>query len=76
MKTNLRTFQREFGRMRALAAKGVPIHVKTKHETYVFARENSARGLLGCCAGLMDSSRLTTAPVDETWAAQRCIRLQ
>ncbi len=71
MQTNLRTFQREFGRMRALAAKGVPIRVKTKRETFIFAREKAAHGLLGCCEGLMDSSHLTPEPVGEAWSAQR-----
>ncbi len=57
--------------MRALAAKGVPIRVKTRRETFVFAREKAAHSLLGCCEGLMDAGKLTTAPVGEAWDAQQ-----
>ena len=71
MKTNLRTFQREFGRMRRLAAKGVPIRIHAKRETFVFAKEAAPHGLLGCCAGLMDASKLTTAPIVAEWHAAR-----
>ena len=70
MKTTLRTFHREFGRMRRLASKGVAIHVQARRETFVFAKEKPVHGLLGCCAGLMDASRLTTAPIGEAWEAQ------
>ena len=71
MKITLRTFHREFGRMRRLASKGVAIHVQARRETFVFAKEKPVHGLLGCCVGLMDSSRLTTAPIGEAWEAQK-----
>lgn len=71
MKTSLRTFQREFGRMRRLASRGTAIRVQAKHETFVFAKEPSAHGLLGCCENLMDASKLTTEPVAGEWEAQR-----
>ena len=67
----MRTFQREFGRMRQLASKGVAIRVQTKRETFVFAKEGAPRGLLGCCERLMDASALTTEPVGGSWEAQR-----
>jgi hypothetical protein len=69
MKTTLRTFQRDFGRMRQLASRGVTIEIRSKREKFVFAKQTGEHGLLGCCAGLMDSSRLTTEPVGERWDA-------
>lgn len=71
MQTTLRNFQRDFGRMRRLASKGVTIEVKSRRETFVFARASTGQGLLGCCAGLMDASKLTTDPIGEPWEATR-----
>lgn len=57
--------------MRRLAAQGLIIRVQSRRETYVFAKEKPEHGLLGCGAGLMDSSQLTTEPIGEAWEAQR-----
>jgi len=51
MKTNIRTFQRDFPRMRRLAAAGTVIVVESEGQSFEFRRRRSHTGVLGCMAG-------------------------
>lgn len=50
MKTSIRTFQREFPRMRKLAAAGKIVVIEAEGQTYEFSAKTNTKGILGCMA--------------------------
>lgn len=71
MKTNIRTFQRDFPRLRRLAAAGEVIVVESGGESFEFRRRRAAKGVLGCLAGRARLGRLREGPAipPEEWGS-------
>jgi hypothetical protein len=62
MKTNVRTFQREFLRMRRLAAAGKVIVVEAEGQAFEFRVCGQSAGALGCMAGRAKLDGLREGP--------------
>lgn len=62
MKTNVRAFQREFPRMRRLAAAGKVIVVEAEGQAFEFRLRHRPTGALGCMAGRATLDRLRDGP--------------
>jgi hypothetical protein len=62
MKTNIRAFQRDFPRMRRLAAAGKVIVVESAGQAFEFRRRRSSQGALGCMSGRAKLDRLREGP--------------
>ena len=62
MKTNIRAFQREFPRMRRLAAAGTVIVVETESQAFEFRARRRRAGVLGCMAGRANLGKLREGP--------------
>jgi len=62
MKTNVRAFQREFPRMRRLAAAGKVIVVEADGQTFEFRARLQSPGALGCLAGRAKLAGLRDGP--------------
>jgi hypothetical protein len=62
MKTNIRAFQREFPRMRRLAAGGEVIIVESAGQAFEFRRRRTRSGALGCMSGRAKLDRLREGP--------------
>ncbi len=58
MKTTIRTFQREFPRMRKLAAAGKTVIIEAEGQTYEFSAKTKSEGILGCMAGSVECDNL------------------
>ena len=69
MKTNVRAFQREFPRMRRLAAAGKVIVVETEGLAFEFRARRQSPGALGCMAGRAKLDGLRDGPAipPEEW---------
>ena len=69
MKTNIRTFQRDFPRMRRLAAAGTVIVVESEGQSFEFRRRSRGTGVLGCLTGRARLGRLRDGPAipPEEW---------
>lgn len=63
MKTNIRSFQREFPRMRKLAAAGKTVVIEAEGHTFEFRARSKTKGLLGCMADRTKVGRLPPGPV-------------
>ncbi len=63
MKTTIRAFQREFPRMRKLAAAGKTVIIEAEGQTFEFRARNAGNGLLGCMKGRTNTDRLRPGPV-------------
>lgn len=70
MKTNARSFQREFPRMRRLAAAGTVIVVEAEGQAFEFRARCRSRGVLGCMSGRAKLAKLRDGPAipSEEWA--------
>ena len=62
MKTNIRAFQRDFPRMRRLAAAGTVIVVESEGQSFEFLRRRAGTGVLGCMAGRSKLGKLRDGP--------------
>jgi len=62
MKTNVRAFQREFPRMRRLAAAGKVIVVEAEGQAFEFRARKQSSGALGCMAGRAKLTGLRDGP--------------
>lgn len=62
MKTNIRAFQRDFPRMRRLAAAGTVIIVESAGQSFEFRRRRASKGVLGCMAGRAKLAGLREGP--------------
>jgi hypothetical protein len=71
MKTNIRTFQRDFPRMRRLAAAGTVIVVESEGQSFEFRRRRAGTGVLGCMTGRAKLGKLREGPAIplEEWGA-------
>jgi len=71
MKTNIRSFQREFPRMRRLAAAGTVIVVESEGQSFEFRRRRQGTGVLGCMNGRAKLGKLRDGPAIpvEEWGA-------
>ncbi len=58
MKTNTRAFQRDFPRMRRLAAAGAVIVVEAEGQAFEFRARRRGTGVLGCLSGRAKLGRL------------------
>ena len=69
MKTNVRAFQREFPRMRRLAAAGAIIVVEAEGQAFEFRARRRSAGALGCMAGRAKLDGLRDGPAipPEEW---------
>ena len=63
MKTTIRTFQREFPRMRKIAAAGKTVVIEAEGQTYEFSAKTKSEGILGCMAGSTIVGDLPEGPV-------------
>ena len=63
MKTTVRAFQREFPRMRKLAAAGKVIVLEAEGRTFEFRSRSASSGLLGCMADRTKADHLRPGPV-------------
>jgi hypothetical protein len=63
MKTTIRAFQREFPRMRKLAAAGKTVVIEAEGQTFEFRASPSGKGVLGCMAGTVKIRNLRDGPV-------------
>lgn len=63
MKTTVRSFQREFPRMRKLAAAGKTVVIEAEGLTFEFRARRKTKGVLGCMAGRTKIIRLRDGPV-------------
>lgn len=63
MKTTIRAFQREFPRMRKLAAAGKTVIVEAGGQTFEFHVRRQDSGVLGCMAGRAHFDKLREGPV-------------
>lgn len=62
MKTTIRSFQRDFPRMRRLAAAGTVIVVECDGQSFEFRRRRAGTGVLGCLAGRAKLGKLREGP--------------
>ena len=62
MKTNVRSFQREFPRMRRLAASGAVIVVESEGQAFEFRVRRNGAGVLGCMSGRAKLGKLREGP--------------
>ncbi|MCX8512938.1 MAG: hypothetical protein ORN83_14405 [Chthoniobacteraceae bacterium] len=62
MKTNIRSFLREFPRMRRLATAGNVIVVESKGQSFEFHRRRAGAGVLGCMIGRAKLGKLRDGP--------------
>ena len=62
MKTNIRAFQRDFPRMRRLAAAGEVIVVESAGQAFEFRRRRRGAGVLGCMTGRAKLGKLRDGP--------------
>jgi len=62
MKTNVRAFQREFPRMRRLAAAGTVIVVEAEGQAFEFRARRRSGGVLGCMSGRAKLAGLRDRP--------------
>jgi hypothetical protein len=62
MKTNIRAFQRDFPRMRRLAAAGAVIVVEAEGQAFEFRARRRSSGSLGCMRGRSNLTRLREGP--------------
>ena len=62
MKTTIRAFQRDFPRMRRLAAAGSVIVVECDGQSFEFRRRRAGTGVLGCLAGRAKLGKLREGP--------------
>jgi hypothetical protein len=71
MKTNVRAFQREFPRMRKLAAAGKTVVIESGGQTFEFRARRKGTGVLGCMAGSVKLAKLRPGPAIplEEWGA-------
>ncbi len=58
MKTNIRAFQRDFPRMRRLAAAGTVIVVEAEGQAFEFRARRRRTGVLGCLRGRSKLAKL------------------
>ena len=63
MKTTIRAFQREFPRMRKLAAAGKVIEVETEGQVFEFRARTKTKGILGCMADSTIVGDLPDGPI-------------
>lgn len=70
MKTTIRAFQREFPRMRKLAAAGKTVIIEAEGQTFEFRARRQGTGILGCMKGRIRVGKLPDGPVipPEEWA--------
>lgn len=71
MKTTVRTFQREFPRMRKLAAAGKTLLIEAEGQTFEFRARRKGAGVLGCMTGRAQVDKLRDGPVipPDEWGA-------
>lgn len=62
MKTTIRAFQREFPRMRKLAAAGKTVVIVSDGQTFEFRARRKGAGVLGCMAGRAQLGKLRPGP--------------
>jgi hypothetical protein len=62
VKTNIRAFQRDFPRMRRLAAAGTVIVVEAEGQAFEFRRRRAGTGVLGCMTGRAKLGKLRDGP--------------
>ena len=62
MKTNIRAFQRDFPRMRRLAAAGTVIIVEADDQAFEFRARRRGPGVLGCMTGRAKLGKLREGP--------------
>jgi hypothetical protein len=62
MKTTTRAFQREFPRMRRVAAAGQTIVIEAGGQTFEFRARRKGAGVLGCMAGRATLGKLRDGP--------------
>lgn len=62
MKTTVRAFQREFPRMRKLAAAGKTVVIEAEGQTFEFRARRKTKGVLGCMAGRVNLDNLRPGP--------------
>jgi hypothetical protein len=62
MKTNTRAFQRDFPRMRRLAAAGAVIVVEAEGQAFEFRARRRGTGVLGCLSGRAKLGKLRDGP--------------
>ena len=62
MKTNIRAFQRDFPRMRRLAAAGTVIIVESEGQSFESRRRRAGSGVLGCITGRAKLGKLCDGP--------------
>jgi hypothetical protein len=62
MKTTVRAFQREFPRMRKLAAAGKTVVIESEGQTFEFRARRKGAGVLGCMTGRAKLDRLRDGP--------------
>ena len=69
MKTTIRAFQREFPRMRKLAAAGKTVIIEAEGQTFEFRARRSGTGILGCMKGSIRVGKIPAGPVipPEEW---------
>lgn len=63
MKTTVRSFQREFPRMRKLAAAGKTVVIEAEGLTFEFRARAKSKGILGCMADRTKIINLRDGPV-------------
>ena len=63
MKTTIRTFQREFPRMRKLAAAGKTVIIEAEGQTFEFRARKASTSLLGCMKGTIRVGDLPDGPI-------------
>jgi hypothetical protein len=63
MKTTIRAFQREFPRMRKLAAAGKTVVIEAEGQIFEFRARATSQGLLGCMADRTKVGNLRSGPV-------------
>ena len=62
MKTTVRAFQREFPRMRKLAAAGQTLLIESEGQTFEFRARRKGPGVLGCMSGRARLDKLRPGP--------------
>jgi hypothetical protein len=62
MKTNIRAFQRDFPRMRRLAAAGTVIVVEAEGQAFECRARRRGAGVLGCMTGRAKLGKLRDGP--------------
>lgn len=62
MRTTVRAFQREFPRMRRIAAAGKTVVIEAGGQTFEFRVRRKGAGVLGCMAGRARLGKLRDGP--------------